>query len=416
MPEPRIFCHHYRTRSMKIYQLNQVIVKRNEKSDHDDSSDDETDDEEDKTNDDDDETDEEEDGTDDDNDEIDEEEDETDDEEDKEEEGSNDEKDNEEDDKEEPAKTKSGRRSSAPNGLSKTCDFGGGGMLQATIKYDDQLTEAEKQYYSTMNEICNVGAALGGGFTHTSELGPMKYKEVMAGAEKGGWKKKIGEEYERMVKYGVWREVPKICLPDGAKIMSTTWLMKKKWNGTKRAGINARGYKQKDGQHYTSHSISAPVTNDVTIRIMLVLMIMGGWIGELVDVKGAFLHGDFTDGEEIYIETPERFEPWIEPEHVLLLLETIYGLKQAAMAFWRKLLQAFRYMKLEQSRTDPCLYFKWTEHGLTVTISWVDNCLIMGPTKGVTEVKQKFLDSFDCKEIGNMDEYIRCQLTRIWDE
>jgi glutamine synthetase type III len=82
--------------------------------------------------------------------------------------------------------------------------------------------------------------------------------------------------------------------------MTSTWAMKKKANGTFRARLNARGYEQIDGIHYDSHNISVPVTNDVTIRVVLTLMIMADWVGEILDVKGAFLHGDFKEGKKVY--------------------------------------------------------------------------------------------------------------------
>jgi hypothetical protein len=85
-----------------------------------------------------------------------------------------------------------------------------------------------------------------------------------------------------------------------AKLLTSTWAMKKKANGTYRAQLNVQGYKQVDGVHYESHDILAPVTNDVMIRVVLMLMIMGDWMGELWDIKGAFfLHGDFEDGKNI---------------------------------------------------------------------------------------------------------------------
>jgi hypothetical protein len=37
-------------------------------------------------------------------------------------------------------------------------------------------------------------------------------------------------------------------------------------------------------------------------------MIMGNWWGELLDIKGAFLHGDFEDGNNMYMKVPEGFE------------------------------------------------------------------------------------------------------------
>jgi hypothetical protein len=49
--------------------------------------------------------------------------------------------------------------------------------------YSIGLTEAEQKYYKIMREsgeFSFVGAGLGGGFTNTSELHIMKYKEAMA--------------------------------------------------------------------------------------------------------------------------------------------------------------------------------------------------------------------------------------------
>jgi hypothetical protein len=73
--------------------------------------------------------------------------------------------------------------------------------------------------------------------------------------------------------------------------------MKKKSNGTYRARLNTRGYEQVDGINYDSSNISSPVTNDATIMIIMVLMIIFKWSAQLVDVKGAFLCGNVKDGE-----------------------------------------------------------------------------------------------------------------------
>ena len=70
--------------------------------------------------------------------------------------------------------------------------------------------------------------------------------------------------------------------------------------------------------------------------------------GEVLDIQGAFLHGLFEDNEELYMEIPEGFEHYYDSvEYLLLLLRTIYGLKNAAMAFWRELVKCFKSMKYE---------------------------------------------------------------------
>ena len=108
--------------------------------------------------------------------------------------------------------------------------------------------------------------------------------------------------------------------------------MKRKSNGVRRARLNMRGFEQEEGIHYDPSSTAAPVTNDVTIRMMLTIALMAGWIGWIVDIKGAFLHGEFENGKQIYTEIPEGFEKfWNPATYVWLLEKTSYGLIQAAV-------------------------------------------------------------------------------------
>jgi hypothetical protein len=75
-------------------------------------------------------------------------------------------------------------------------------------------------------------------------------------------------------------------------------------NGTLRGRINARGLKQAEGQNYDGMTISSPVTNSATIRIMLVLMVMANMIMHVEGMKGAFLHREFEHGEKIHMKIP----------------------------------------------------------------------------------------------------------------
>ena len=51
----------------------------------------------------------------------------------------------------------------------------------------------------------------------------------------------------------------------------------------------ARGFKQTQGKSFVHHKIASPVMHDITVRIMLVLMLLGNMVTHLVDVNGAFL-------------------------------------------------------------------------------------------------------------------------------
>ncbi len=128
--------------------------------------------------------------------------------------------------------------------------------------------------------------------------------------------------------------MPMEDVPPGAKILTSTWAMKKKSNGKFRARLNCRGYEQVPGIHYDEKSIASPVVSFITIRIALILMLVGNMRGEILDVRGAFLKGTFGNGEILYMHVPQGMEHHYPGRNiVLLLLKTIYGLKQAAYRF-----------------------------------------------------------------------------------
>ena len=185
----------------------------------------------------------------------------------------------------------------------------------------------------------------------------MKYKQAINGPDSEKWKAEIENEHNRMVENKVFTVIKKSELEPGTKIIDSTWACKKKSNGTLRGRLNARGFKQVDGTHYDGSSIHAPVTNPATIRIVLTLMLMGNMKSEVVDVNGAFLKGDIEDGEVIHMEVPEGWEKHYDNNVVLKLEKCLYGLKQAAVAFWRQLLKCMNDMNTSRSTAYPCLYY-----------------------------------------------------------
>ena len=174
----------------------------------------------------------------------------------------------------------------------------------------------------------------------------------------------------------------------------------------------AREFRQVDGQHYDGSSIHAPVTNPGTIRTVIVLMLMAGMTAEVVDVKGAFLKGDIEKGQEIHMYVPEGWKDQFEEGTVLKLFKCVYGLKQAAMAFWEQLLECMEDMDKKRSTADPCLYFEWTANGLVIIVSWIDDNLIIGNPEAVKIAKEQLTNRFECEECGELNEYVGCKITR----
>ncbi len=126
------------------------------------------------------------------------------------------------------------------------------------------------------------------------------------------------------------------------------------------------------------------------------IMLMQSGIAHVVDVKGAFLHGEFKDGEKIYIKIPLGFEGFYLSDTVLLSKKTIYGLKQVAMAFSRKILAATQNIGLKRSTADPCLYHKWERGRLVIMMFLIDDNMILGPEDLVMQDKADLMKQFNC--------------------
>jgi hypothetical protein len=106
---------------------------------------------------------------------------------------------------------------------------------------DIALTAAEKKHYTAMKELGElalVGAA-GENYITTEQLKPMKYSEAMATTETAKWVTVVEEEHNRMVENNVWEVKTPEEVPEAATVMTSTWDMKRKANGTFRARVNA---------------------------------------------------------------------------------------------------------------------------------------------------------------------------------
>jgi len=183
----------------------------------------------------------------------------------------------------------------------------------------------------------------------------------MASDERSEWEEEIKLEDDCMNKYKVWEPTPISEVPADTKPLTLTWVFKKKSSGKRRGRLNAHGFKQVEGVHYNKDDIAAPVTNEVTIRVLMVIILVLQLHSGLLDVKGAFLQGEFgKNDKDLYMKVPEGLESYYPDNVYLKLLAPIYGLRNSAMAFWRKLVKVMKKLGCKRSWADPCLYYAWT--------------------------------------------------------
>ena len=58
------------------------------------------------------------------------------------------------------------------------------------------------------------------------------------------WDEAVDEEHRKFTKYKVFKPIKREDVPKNAKFITTTWAMKRKSNGVRRARLNMRGFEQ----------------------------------------------------------------------------------------------------------------------------------------------------------------------------
>ena len=179
------------------------------------------------------------------------------------------------------------------------------GLVDIELFYGNKDIEV----WNNEGKLSFVGAGISNNIGNTKELKVMNYHEVMKRNDADCWIEEIEKEKDRFEKYNCFTIIDRKNLQSNMKVMSTTWAMKQKASRKLCGRLNAWGYEQLEGQHYYADSIFAPVNNPNTIQILLMPMCMNPkWKAEIVDVEGAFLQGKFKNGEEMYIDVPDRME------------------------------------------------------------------------------------------------------------
>lgn len=318
---------------------------------------------------------------------------------------------------EEQQTTRTGRAVRAPTRLIETCDTATEIATTATaaqIRYLSEMANIDGDELNLVSTVLSdelevqlVGAGIGGGFESTKDLRVLNHRQAMQSEDAEKWKDAYRKEEERLEKFGVFTPVKRTGVPKGAKTLSSVWANKRKSNGQLRARLNARGYEQINGQHFDIDSISAPVTNPISICIALTMFASNpDWIVEIIDVVGAFLQGRFTAGEQMFMELPEGiYEQYDREDTVLQMNVPIYGTKQAANCFYDRLVKLIKDV-IARSDADPCMFFVWRQGRLTLMLSWVDDMAVFGKPEDVEAVRKHLHSVLECKDEGAMSEYV----------
>ena len=125
------------------------------------------------------------------------------------------------------------------------------------------------------------------------------------------------------------------------------------------------------------------------------------WKKTITDVETAFLYGDLD--RVIFVDAPPGYnfiksEMGDMKEHeftFLKLKKTIYGLVQAARAWWKHLWSHLEQMEFKKCIKDGCLFRKVNEEGEVIICAYVDDMLIIGDEQAVDNTHEGLRKSYN---------------------
>lgn len=236
---------------------------------------------------------------------------------------------------------------------------------------------------------------------------PQSYEEALSAEDADDWKKAIDEELKAHELNGTWRYED---LPKGKKAIGSKWVFKRKYASDRnahlcKARLCAKGFTQQQGVDY--QEVFAPVARYDSIRTMLSLAAMKNLeIGQF-DVKTAFLNGNLV--EEIYMEIPKG----VTSKHknkVCRLQKSLYGLKQASRTWNCKFDSFLKLFHFVPSKADACVYTGKYKLDKVHLIIYVDDGLILAPSKEALNAVLNELKSNFKITIGDARNYIGIEI------
>ncbi|PIL34675.1 transcription factor [Ganoderma sinense ZZ0214-1] len=203
------------------------------------------------------------------------------------------------------------------------------------------------------------GIAMAAAQAQEEGLDPASLAEAKRRPEWPRWEEAMKEEMEALAKHGTWRvERP----PLGTNIVSCRWVFHAKKDASGnisryRARLVARGFSQIPGTDF--FDTYAPVAKTASIRTVLAFAARHDLEVHQVDVKSAYLNGEFDDNEVIYMSVPPGVNLTDDPTLALRLLRPLYGLRQSARHWHKKLRRVLEeLLNMKPCDVDQAVFYR----------------------------------------------------------
>ncbi|KAJ5743432.1 hypothetical protein N7533_010534 [Penicillium manginii] len=231
------------------------------------------------------------------------------------------------------------------------------------------------------------------------QVDPTTFREAVSGSNQLEWWAAIQKEYASLLEHGTWEKVPRKDVPATDHVIGCKWVFKTKANGTRKARLVIKGYRQKHGIDY--HETFAAVSRMDSVRCIVASAVLRGWKLHQFDAITAFLHGDVDSS--IYMELPEGFE---EPGYVCRLRRSLYGLKQAPRIWYQCVHRVLASHGFTMAQSDNCVFYKPD----CVVCVYVDDFLVAtANTYEIEQVRRALQTEFRLNDLGTPQSFLGIQ-------
>lgn len=248
---------------------------------------------------------------------------------------------------------------------------------------------------------------------HSITPDPKTYQQALSRSDAEEWKLSMQKELDNLERMGVWEEVE---LPAGEHALGTTWVYKRKTNAAGdlikyKSRLCAQGFSQVEGIDYSE--TYAPTGRLATLRTCLSISATKDFEVVQMDAVGAFLNG--VPDETLYIRPPKGYICKSgNPNVVLKLNKSLYGLKQSPRCWYKQLKEFFTSVNFEPSKADPCFFISKEAGWRCGVYVHVDDLCIMG--QNTNRFKRLINERFEMEDLGPCVFFLGMRIERDHDQ
>jgi len=271
--------------------------------------------------------------------------------------------------------------------------------------------EGQPEYMLTAENL--DGYALAAETSYAEGLDPQSLAEVKRRSDWPLWESAIKEELALLETTGTYELTE---APPDANIVGSKWVFRIKKDAAGnavrfKARLVAQGFSQVPGVDY--FDTFAPVARLASIRSVFAMAARLDMELHQIDIKGAYLNGELTSRERIYMRQPPGYAQ-SPSSQVWRLRKTLYGLKQSGRRWYQRLCEIMMtHLRFSRCDVDMAVFYKREGDGTIIVLVHVDDCTIAASAVSlIVDFKTRIAEHVEITNLGELHWLLGIEIKR----